>query len=465
MNDERPIEKLLRRAAQKRSDEAAAPPELHPVNRRLLLDEAAKQFPPSPVATPSAATPPPQWLQWWTLLKQRWVYGVGVFAVIWIVALAIVPMLSKPKSQELAASTPEKQKLGFDLAKDSAAAPEALAVPAAAPVVMETDAALAINSATEPARTLAPQPATRSAALRPSSTEARRELNARYQNSSAQFTNALVVADAIASRPRADQFARAGSAVPSPATEAVALSKASQLTVSDEKQRGTLAATTSALTELAAAAPAEAEARADGYFADKNFIARGGGLEREPLTRASQRFANTTALAPKKESRSFGLPVAVLQNFRVEQAGRDMRIVDGDGSVYTGVVDEDNTRYKQIVNRQNATLSNAYESKFKFQAPKTAPAIAGKIAEAQVYSYRVEGTNRTLNQNVVFSWNFVNTNTLAADNLNYRAAAQKLDALNQPTSFPVLLQNSYINGRAQLGVSREIEVNALPVKP
>ena len=54
MNDERPIEKLLRRAAQKRSDEAGAPPELHPANRRLLQAEVARQFPPT--AAPARET-------------------------------------------------------------------------------------------------------------------------------------------------------------------------------------------------------------------------------------------------------------------------------------------------------------------------------------------------------------------------------------------------------------------------
>ena len=41
---ERPIEKLLRAAAKKRRDEAGAPFELHPADRRLLQGEVARQF-------------------------------------------------------------------------------------------------------------------------------------------------------------------------------------------------------------------------------------------------------------------------------------------------------------------------------------------------------------------------------------------------------------------------------------
>ena len=41
---ERPIEKLLRAAAQKRRDEVGAPFELHPATRRLLQGEVARRF-------------------------------------------------------------------------------------------------------------------------------------------------------------------------------------------------------------------------------------------------------------------------------------------------------------------------------------------------------------------------------------------------------------------------------------
>ena len=41
---ERPIEKLLRAAAKKRRDEAGAPFELHPADRRLLQGEVARKF-------------------------------------------------------------------------------------------------------------------------------------------------------------------------------------------------------------------------------------------------------------------------------------------------------------------------------------------------------------------------------------------------------------------------------------
>src|SRR6478736_2362664 len=102
MNDERPIEKLLRRAAQERNDEAGAPPELHAVNRRLLQDEVARQFPPPPAA-PAAAAP-----TFWGLVTRRWAYALGLIAVVSIAGLMLLPSLSKSKSKslELAKNTP-----------------------------------------------------------------------------------------------------------------------------------------------------------------------------------------------------------------------------------------------------------------------------------------------------------------------------------------------------------------------
>jgi hypothetical protein len=209
--------------------------------------------------------------------------------------------------------------------------------------------------------------------------------------------------------------------------------------------------------------------QADGYYADKALLNRGGGVEQEQLTRNSQMFSNATAdqQARPKALRAYGeLPRPVSSNFKIEQMGRDLRVIDGDGSVYTGVVDEENTLYKQQIARQKWNLSNAYEGKFKFQTPKSTPAQSvAKQPATEYFRYRVEGTNRSLNQNVVFSWNFIDTNALAAGNLDYKVAEQKLDATKLPSQFPALLQNSFINGRAQFGEGREVEVNALPVKP
>ena len=219
---------------------------------------------------------------------------------------------------------------------------------------------------------------------------------------------------------------------------------------------------------------AATEIAKDGYSDDKAWLARGGGGggadRQQRLTLNSQAFSNLSAeqMAEKKyDNRARKLTPPVLVNFKVEQAGRDLRVVDGDGSVYNGVVNEENTLYKQMIERHEQKLATANNSRFNFQTPKLAEAIAPAKQQQQdgdYYLYRVEGTNRTLNQNVVFTWNFVDTNALANGNLNYQNVQQKLDTTKLPSQFPALLQNSFINGRAQFGEGREVEVNAVPVK-
>ena len=80
------------------------------------------------------------------------------------------------------------------------------------------------------------------------------------------------------------------------------------------------------------------------------------------------------------------------------------------------------------------------------------------------YQFRVAGTNRTLNQQVVFSWNCVPiTNAQAFSNSGFAASElKKMDPAKMPQQFPGL-QNSYINGRAQIASEKEIEINARPV--
>ena len=83
MNDERPIEKLLRRYAQKRGDEAGPPPVLHPATRRLLQGEVARQFPKPQVERKPAVA------GFFALLTRRWVYALGLFVVLGVTATSI----------------------------------------------------------------------------------------------------------------------------------------------------------------------------------------------------------------------------------------------------------------------------------------------------------------------------------------------------------------------------------------
>lgn len=496
MNDERPIEKLLRRAAQKRRDESGSPPELHPANRRLLQDEVARQFPKPTVSTQSAL------IEWWAWLKRHWVYGVSILAAVWIIALVIAPLLSKPNSKEMLAQNTAREISELLAArKNTSALPPPLGTNGA----LESSAHTAPGQIENPKQTQSGEPpvlASPVVATAPPpmthdretsiSREVRNDavalpdlaagndhnLPAKRSASKTKAPATTVTADALYQPAPASVAQRAqphgnsarlgsGTATKAAATQKPSgrkpESEADAASIVIKKEFDTPAISSSTADSIAVPAEAAVETGMD-----KSWLARGGGPERTPTKRSSQAYSNLAAekLARNKDTDSFRVSPKLLVNFRVEQAGRDLRVVDGDGSVYTGVVDEQNTLYKQQIARQNWSLSNAYEGKFKFQTPKSAPAQSVAKQQAMEYfRYRVEGTNRSLNQNVVFSWNFIDTNALAAGNLDYKAAVQKLDATKLPSQFPALLQNSFINGRAQFGEGREVEVNALPVKP
>jgi hypothetical protein len=467
MNDERPIEKLLRRAAQKRSDEAGPPPALHPANRRLLQGEVARQFPKPDGVKQSALA------EFWAGLTQRRVYLIGVFAVLGVAAITLLPTGSKSKAPaNLAQSTPSADREALEFTETVPQTPRSVAAPAVA--LLEADSAratlphpsghLGIATPTQPA----PPEATRLTSARPPQPQTERQRNLPVANSAG---GAIGRAPAASTAERTQPARKAetsellsrsgGGNLVADRASFESPSEDKKLTTPPRERRKEFAAPETVSASVTAIAPTGA---APAEFAGNAWIASGG--EREPAVFNSQAFSNINPrqlLARPKAIPAAKDLVPVLANFRIEQQGRAVQVVDGDGSVYRGVVDEENTLYKQVVDRQNQSLSNSYENKFKFQTPKLAAAPpAVKLADKNYYLYRVEGTNRSLNQNVVFTWNFVDTNALAAGNLNYQNTAQKLDATKLPSQFPALLQNSFINGRAEFGEGREIEVNAVP---
>jgi hypothetical protein len=493
MNEERPIEKLLRRAAKKRSDEAGPAPELHPANRRSLQAEVTRQFPKPDTTKQSALA------EFWAGLTQRWIYALGIFLVLAVAAIVILPAVSKSKGQKkLAQSAPDESPFKMELAKRTEPASE---------LIPATAAIIASDSARELAPSgggnFAPLPVASAPVATPAGSfdrqiSERRDLGAtgvatladsvtasgNFDGSTTRTEGAArpMVADdstdtvnrppnpSVTARAQPTRSGRFSGSSGSPALiEAASKAKteANEPAADFGTEKKAFDSVESPTTAQLGAATTESAPSALG---DKNWLARGGGAERERTIRNSQAFSNLSAEEPMqtriKTAPTLKDLVPVLVNFKIEQEGRQMQVIDGDGSVYRGVVDEENTLYKQVVTQQEQKLSAAYDNNLKFQSPKVGRQVANKSEAASYYFYRVEGTNRSLNQNVVFTWNFIPTNeAIAAAQLNYKEVLQKTDATKLPSQFPELLQNSFINGRAQFGEGREVEVNAVPVKP
>ncbi len=197
-------------------------------------------------------------------------------------------------------------------------------------------------------------------------------------------------------------------------------------------------------------------------------LARNDSFERDQAQSYSQSFANLAPEALKqKVAKDFSSsPISpVLATFRVEQMGRQLRVVDSDGSTYIGETDLSPATPADTGGSKKEQTVQLFKSGGKLnQLPTAATSVPQQ--QAQSNFYRVAGTNRTLNQSVVFTWSFVDmTNQPVVAQSVKISSDQKKDAQKLPMQFPAQLQNSFINGRAQFGTGQEIEINAVPVAP
>lgn len=174
--------------------------------------------------------------------------------------------------------------------------------------------------------------------------------------------------------------------------------------------------------------------------------------------RASQQFSNLaqslTTVQRGMEPASKRLSSQVLNNFNVEQAGNELKVVDQDGSVYAGFVEAEAVPGQgQVAGRAGAVGGEIT----KQQAPSEL---------SQNYFFRVAGTNRSLNQRVVFTGNLLpgtNAMTQSLDALRDQSVlnnrAQQQNTLRVP---PVQLQNFRVAGQAVVGERQQLMINAVP---
>ena len=170
-----------------------------------------------------------------------------------------------------------------------------------------------------------------------------------------------------------------------------------------------------------------------------------------------------------KNSTASAQATPVLQSFQVQQNGDAISVVDWDGSIYNGSVQS-----------ETATIRNepapAESPATPPQSQTKAAQVAGDQQQAvQNYFFRVAGINRTLNQSVVFTGNFVaNTGaTQTAQTSNSFGAfgstgggggggtAGQIHQAAVDQSQQNLLSNSRIVGTAVIASTNQIEINAV----
>jgi hypothetical protein len=158
----------------------------------------------------------------------------------------------------------------------------------------------------------------------------------------------------------------------------------------------------------------------------------------------------------------------VLASFEISRVGSEVRVVDADGSVYTGFVQPaaDLKRSRTVKAEQPGAVSESLGSS---AATVEHSASVRNQAEAQTapdYFFRVVGTNRTLGENVTFTGQFVaaaevskpatitNSVRLSGGTGLARFQESKAAASEPPAN------SSRIAGKVLIGNRSEIEINA-----
>jgi hypothetical protein len=212
-----------------------------------------------------------------------------------------------------------------------------------------------------------------------------------------------------------------------------------------------------------------------------------------PAGSASGAFADRYSLADNLAANAFGnsqrfvqsVPAAnapavftdkaapvrpVLASFQLQQAGSQLQIVDGDGSVYSGSVQlEDAVRRVRSAKAEAPAAALAARAPAEAPAQRTASNLYYNSPASQNYAFRVAGTNLSLKQRIVFTGNLLTDTNLAVAlqvSTNLSLEGGQGGARNAPAQQGLLqLNNSRISGKVVIGTGQAVEINALPASP
>jgi type II secretory pathway pseudopilin PulG len=442
MEPERKIEKRLRAYAQKRRAAAGDSLKLHPVNRRLLQDAAARRTP-----EPGEGGAGNLFLLFRTALRHKLVFALCVVAIAFVGASLFLPALSasKDKAQRISAVNNLRQ---IGMATRRYAEDNKDVLPASLDeLTNELPADLMNVVLTDP------------------QTGRRYVYVAGGKDLQTLPSNAVLAYSPENENGHAVLFADGRVEVVTKRSFAgLTNQKAPEFVLADKVTFESRAKTALNVPLAAASPPPAAEAASD--------------LEKSKLVAgASQSFAQT-GTASKQQNLYRNVSVAaqtapVLQSFQVLQNGDAISVVDRDGSVYQGLV-----QVAAAVERQEAVPVEAPPGGTVASEPGqlgAMPSAGNQQPAAQNYFFRVAGMNRTLKQNVVFSGN---VEAIAGASTNGHqtfgsgiggggggGAGNQLPQAAANASQQNVLSNSRIVGTAVIDDTKRIEIDAVPVAP
>lgn len=492
---EREIEKQLKAYAKKRRQHAGAPLELHPVTRRMLQNEVAALKPANP-----AGGSKKRWTVFWPRLAMAGflftMLGIGTWALL-------VNHPPAKTSFDLAQNRPlevDKNKLAR-----SEASPQSLrgATPVTPAPVLDADAESTSGGArfkkedaASSNRLSGEKTADETVTLDKPTVITSGLVAGRDREQLADTAGATSSGLAFATKPTAPAEADAAKS-PQPLAENVfksfGLAPAAPAASAAAVQRAepTLQGRADSLPSLAAAPPPAAPAGDLASEASARFRSRYGlpsttnafGDSKQPVPEPSkdayyyepsqisstQKFLLATSGNASSSLAKSPQNASVLNAFVVEQSGETLRVVDGDGSTYSGYVNQPVLTWSASPPDGKTALAELESLKEEPAKRKLALVAADQLAlSGQSNFFRVAGTNLSLHQPVVFTGSFVTTTHPGAPQ-RLRGFAQKdgtaAGRLGGVSSNAPAVTELRVLGRAVIGLTNQVEINAVPAKP
>lgn len=493
------IEKQLRKYAQQRRD-AAGTPTLHPATRAMLQAEVKQRH-----AAPPPAPAPAQ-RSGWAIFWPRFAFAFAIVVVLGLVGIFVFPPGDRAKdkfalagmeaAQPMVLSATETNNVLALVAEPPSASP-ASAPLASAPVarreIMAKSAGVA-SAAVPDTYAVDKSPRTEAPASRIEPAKA-------FKGGTAQSARKDLPVQSSFAAASSDFAAKEETRTPALASDAKAINPTYEINGAPETARVRTADGLSIQPQTTATL---------GYVETRDrAIAVAGKLDgtksksaprvqiqnrtlNDNLNSPSQRFYRNVAVTDELKKSG---KITVLDEFTVEQNGNALTVVDRDGSIYNGYARPADAERQnlnaasgnpiQLVPNSasggragamwNKGSMNRSESNLGLPPAGSAQNFAGNTASpvpntptALNYFFRVEGTNRSLNQRVVLTGNLLQNNSAAQNagiNQTFRNQQNFSPGIQynfNQQSFP---QSNFINGRVQLDNTKPVEFNALSTDP
>jgi hypothetical protein len=415
---ERPVEKLLKSYAKQRREQTGDLPPLHPAARRQLLSEASKRY------GQAQGT-----LSWRLVLKGFWPrVAVGVAGM----AVLIVSAAIWTSSEHSNRNAPEIQMAKSEGIRSTGTA---LRLEPAAGRLSDADTTKKDLSTAQLAATVALSDATATNVPAPNLVA---EVETKSEVQPKEMPEQAAIVTTLASR------------APAGAGESSRTTPASSRSDKDAKSAlagGSAQFRKSVADSLTVAAPPGA------IVASERAANISNREQSAPTQRQAFAFQNSNSnqlFSNRAYSNGQMQPTAVMTQFKLEQEGQILRIIDQDGSIYTGSL--------ELAAYDGTPAPTAAAARRTLQKAKGTETVQNISQQGQHFRVEVSGTNITLNQKVVFVGNLTGNNVAITGNFQNQAPSLQNSKQQQ------LLNLIRLSGKVRVGSGADLPVEAVPLQ-